>query len=114
MVAEAQGVIVGAIGLEIFGTAALLRSAVVDHSQRGSGIGRELVTRIIAEARSAGVNDLYLLTTTAEDYFSRLGFSRIDRALVPEAFKTSAEFQGACPASASAMQKRISSASDHR
>ena len=42
-VAFAGQKVIGAIGLEVFGDAALLRSAVVDDSARGSGLGAQLV-----------------------------------------------------------------------
>src|SRR3979490_2007036 len=71
VVAEDDDEIAGAIGLEEFGTVALLRSAVVAPEHRGSGVGRRLVERLLERADEAGVEELYLLTTTAEQYFPR-------------------------------------------
>ena len=51
-----------------------------------------------------GITTVVLLTTTAEDYFPRFGFERTDRSVVPEEVRESAEFRGACPASATVMQ----------
>ncbi len=110
VVAEDDGQITGAIGLEKFGSTALLRSAVVSPEHRGSGIGRRLVEQLMARAEEAGIDDLYLLTTTAEDYFPRFGFTRTTRSAVPDAVKSSAEFQGACPESAVVMTRRIGAA----
>ena len=56
-----------------------------------------------ATARDAGARDVYLLTTTAEDYFPRFGFARTTREAVPPALKSSAEFTSACPESAAVM-----------
>ncbi len=109
MVAEAHGVIVGAIGLEIFGRAALMRSAVVDSSHRNKGIGLELVNSILAQAIREGVQDLFLLTTGAAEYFTKLGFNPIGRDAVPIVVKASREFQGACPDSATVMQRQLQS-----
>ncbi|HWH50010.1 MAG TPA: arsenic resistance N-acetyltransferase ArsN2 [Gemmatimonadaceae bacterium] len=97
--------IVGAIGLERFGSKALLRSAVVADEWRGWGFGRQLVDELVEHARSVGVDELYLLTTTAEQFFARLGFRRIDRADVPASVRGSVEFTRACPDTAVAMAR---------
>ncbi|MFL5491993.1 MAG: GNAT family N-acetyltransferase, partial [Gemmatimonadales bacterium] len=47
LVAEANGRLVGVVGLEIYGQSALLRSAAVEESWRGSGVGRVLVERAL-------------------------------------------------------------------
>jgi amino-acid N-acetyltransferase len=107
VVAENNGTIAGAIGLEKFGSVALLRSAVVSPEYRGSGIGSKLVEQLLERAESEGIQELFLLTTTAEKYFPRFGFARTTRSAVPAAVKASAEFQGACPDSAIVMTRRI-------
>jgi amino-acid N-acetyltransferase len=106
-VAEQEGRVVGAIGLEGYGPDALLRSAVVDPAARGSGIGVALVERVVEHARQRGILAIYLLTTTAEHYFPRFGFHRIGREAVPEAVKASVEFREACPASAAVMRMEL-------
>ena len=98
---------IAAIGLEQYGTSALLRSAVVDSAWRGRGVGRALVDAAIDAARARGVTALYLLTTTAEDFFSARGFRTITRDDVPDPVKQSVEFVSACPASATVMMRRI-------
>jgi amino-acid N-acetyltransferase len=114
VVAEDKGEIAGAIGLERFGSVALLRSAVVSPDYRGSGVGRRLVERLLESAETAGIEELFLLTTTAEEYFPRFGFARTTRSAVPAAVKASAEFQGACPDSAVVMTRRIAAAAPAR
>ena len=71
-VAVEDGRVVGAIGLEVYGSDAVLRSAVVDSAARGTGIGVALVDRILEHALQRGVHGIYLLTTTAEDVLSAL------------------------------------------
>ena len=105
VVAEDHGRIQGAIGLERYGAYGLLRSAVVAPRARGSGVGTRLVTELIARAKVSGVDELYLLTTTAEKYFPRFGFERATRADVPAAVKQSVEFRGACPDTAIVMRR---------
>ncbi|MFL5640555.1 MAG: arsenic resistance N-acetyltransferase ArsN2 [Gemmatimonadaceae bacterium] len=110
VVAEGEQGIAGAIGLEKFGSVALLRSAVVAPEHRGSGIGRRLVEHLLVRAEESGIDEIYLLTTTAEEYFPRFGFTVTSRSAVPEALKASAEFQGACPDTAVVMTHRIDAA----
>lgn len=107
LVAERDQRAVGAIGLEIRGTDALLRSAVVSPDARGCGIGTSLVTAVLDLARREGVNTLYLLTTSAQGYWARQGFTLVSRDAVPDTVKRSEEFIGACPASAAAMVRLV-------
>jgi amino-acid N-acetyltransferase len=107
IVAEEGGRVIGAVGLERFGSVALLRSAVVSEGHRGGGVGRRLVEHILDYAESGGIEELFLLTTTAENYFPRFGFTRTARSAVPPAVKASAEFRGACPDTALVMTRRI-------
>lgn len=105
LVAESGGALVGVAGLEVCCEHALLRSVAVGPAWRSRGLGRELVTRIIASAESRGIRALYLLTTTAERYFPSFGFERITRDEVPADVQTTDEFRGACPASATVMRR---------
>ncbi len=105
LVAERDGALVGAIGLECYGADALLRSAVVDASVRGTGLGARLVDGIIAEAEGRGIGALWLLTTTAEGWFPRFGFTVVTRDDVPPVVQVSREFRGACPSSAIVMRR---------
>ena len=109
LIAEDRGEIIGAIGLERFGSVALLRSAVIAPEYRGTGIGGRLVEELLSRAASAGIEDVFLLTTTAENYFPRFGFRPSTRSAVPNALKSSAEFQGACPETATVMARSLSS-----
>lgn len=94
-------------GFEQYGAAALLRSVAVDASQRGTGTGQRLLEHLRQRAKGQGVEELYLLTTTAADFFGKRGFSVIARADTPAALQASREFQGVCPASATVMVARL-------
>jgi len=107
IVAEEGGRVIGTVGLERFGSVALLRSAVVSEGRRGGGVGRRLVEHILDYAESDGIEELFLLTTTAENYFPRFGFTRTTRSAVPPTVKASAEFRGAFPDTALVMTRRI-------
>jgi amino-acid N-acetyltransferase len=58
---------------------------------------------VISDAEARGIRALYLLTTTAERYFPGFGFREIARDEVPTDVRETAEFQSACPASATVM-----------
>ncbi|GAA5080818.1 arsenic resistance N-acetyltransferase ArsN2 [Lysobacter panacisoli] len=98
---------VGAIGLESFADAGLLRSLVVRADLRGSGIGGRLVDALESLARERGVDRLVLLTQTAAPFFAGRGYRVIDREAAPEGVRTSAEFRSLCPASATCMLKDL-------
>lgn len=102
-----DGAVIGAIGLESFGTTGLLRSLVVSPRARGSGLGGQLVQALEAAAPAAGIRELVLLTQTAERFFAERGYTRIDRAHAPAAVSTASEFRSLCPASASCMAKTL-------
>jgi amino-acid N-acetyltransferase len=107
LVAEADRKLVGVAGLELYDGSALLRSVAVEERWRGSGVGRELVERALDLARERGIEDIYLLTSTAEDYFPKFGFTCACRDDVAEGVRTSVEFQTACPATATVMRKKL-------
>jgi amino-acid N-acetyltransferase len=106
-VADQGDRIVGAAGLELYAGDALLRSVVVASDVRGTGLGTTLARRALDEARAIGVRAAYLLTTTAESFFPRLGFARIEREDVPPRVRASREFSGVCPASATVMRREL-------
>jgi amino-acid N-acetyltransferase len=106
-IAESGGRVVGVAGVEVYRDGALLRSVAVDPAWRGSGLGRTLVGRTLQLARDAGAREVFLLTTTAESYFPRLGFSGASRTEVPEGVRESIEFRGACPDTAVVMRKTL-------
>jgi amino-acid N-acetyltransferase len=95
----------GWAGLEIAGGEALLRSVVVP--DRGRGTGRELVARVVEAARVEGVERLWLLTTTAAGFFTKLGFDTLRREAAPAAIRASREFASICPASATCMTLKL-------
>lgn len=103
IVAEADGEVVGAAGMERYGTSALLRSVAVSPRYQGRGIARALVEQLLEAARCDCIHDVYLRTTTAEEYFPRFGFAPVAIEEVPLVVQDSVEFQGACPATAVTM-----------
>ena len=107
VVAVAENEIVGTVGLEVIGRSGLLRSLAVAPSMRGFGLAKGLWRRLKKRAELNGVGELYLLTTTAEGFFSRLGFETVERDAVPEGVQGTKEYSSLCPTSAVCMRRRI-------
>jgi nucleoside-diphosphate-sugar epimerase/N-acetylglutamate synthase-like GNAT family acetyltransferase len=104
LVARRNGRIVGGAAVEIYGTSGLLRSVAVDESRRGEGLGHQLTQAALDLARARGLTTVYLLTTTAAEFFPRFGFREIARDDVDPTVQRSVEFTTACPADAVAMR----------
>ena len=98
----------GVVGLEIHGRSALLRSLAVAEDARGQGYGQALVAEAERHARALGVRDIYLLTTTADPFFRKLGYAPLPREAAPDAIRETREFAELCPASSSLMRKELS------
>ena len=104
-VAESDGRILGVAGLERYGPHALLRSVAVAGSLRGQGVGEALVHERLDAAEAGGAEDVWLLTTTADRWFPRFGFTAVARETIPEPLQASAEVSHACPASATVLTR---------
>ena len=107
VVAREHGVLVACGGAEPYDSAALIRSIAVDPSHRSNGLGRRIVRQLIDRLASRGLREFYLLTTTAEAYFRKRGFTTIERDEVNPQLLQSREFQDACPASAVCMRLQM-------
>jgi amino-acid N-acetyltransferase len=105
VIARSAGRIVGVAAVEPRDAYGLLRSVAVDPSMRGRGVGRSLVQRLISDAEKKKFRALYLLTTTAENYFPAFGFTAIPRDSVPDEIQTTSEFKDICPSSAIVMRR---------
>lgn len=99
--------VVGAGGVDQYGSDALLRSVVIEESSRGEGYGTALCASLESRARGEGVEMLYLLTTTAAGFFERLGYESIPRESAPASVRSTTEFADLCPSSATCMRKRV-------
>ncbi|MFC2077907.1 arsenic resistance N-acetyltransferase ArsN2 [Candidatus Bipolaricaulota bacterium] len=102
-----DGILVGVIGLEIFGRVGLARSLAVSRSQRGHGIASSLLAEVETLARRRGVEKLYGLTETIAEILRRRGYRHIDRNEAPPAIRGTSEFQTLCPSSAVLMAKDL-------
>lgn len=82
-VAVRKNQIVGVCGLNIvWANLAEVFSLVVARSQRGKGIGKQLVLDCVEDARQLGIHKLMTLTYEV-DFFKACGFEVIDRQQLP-------------------------------
>lgn len=102
-----DGVRIGTLGLEQYGTIGLLRSLSILPIFHGQGLGHKVVAKLKAEILTFGLAELYLLTTTAEGFFQKTGFHTIERSAVPEPIKQTQQFSSICPSSAVIMQLSV-------
>ena len=107
LVAQEGDQLIGVIGVEPYGVSALLRSLAVALAYRGQGLGRVLVERLLHEARAQGVEQVFLLTETAAEFFAKFGFRGIAREETDGAVQQSVEFQTACCQSALCMRLHL-------
>ncbi len=99
--------IIGTVGLERYNQVGLLRSLAVEEAFKNQKVGTMLMDWLFDFCVNEKINELYLLTTTAEKYFLKLGFQRIDRNTVPDPINKTREFKDICPASGVAMYMRV-------
>lgn len=108
LVLREEQAVFGAVGLDLLGDNALLRSLVVCDTWRGTGLGGQLVAAAENLAAKLGVRTLYLLTTDAQKYFEARGYQTIGRTQAPPEIKLHPQFRTLCPSSSTFMTKAMS------
>lgn len=106
-IADAGGNAIGVIGMDLYAPFGLLRSMTVIPEYRNKGIASRLVDQVEQLAKKQNLSELYLITNTAESYFSKKGFQLITKAELPDSVASSEEMNGLCPASSVIMRKTI-------
>jgi amino-acid N-acetyltransferase len=107
VVREDDGRVVGVAGLELHGEDGLLRSVAVDPDYRGLGLAASLVEAAVERAQRVKLRAVYLLTTTARDYFARRGFADCPREEAPAGIRESWEYRSGCPSTAAFMKRTV-------
>ncbi|MBI4666445.1 MAG: N-acetyltransferase [Nitrospinae bacterium] len=80
---EENGEVVGVCGLHVaWEDLAEVRGLAVDQAHSGKGIGAQLVTRAIAEAKKLGIPKVFCLTYVP-GFFSKLGFTVVEKHEFP-------------------------------
>jgi len=106
-VCESQSKRIGVGGLEQHDGAGLVRSVAIEKSARGNGYGTIVCDELLARARSMDISTVYLLTTTAEEFFDGLGFDTVSRESVPASIRETSEFSDLCPTTAVCMKREL-------
>jgi amino-acid N-acetyltransferase len=97
--------LLGIGGLEIYGELALLRTVAVEKESQGKKAGRFICEWIENWAKENQISELYLLTTTAKDFFTHLNYQVMPRNEFPELLRKTSQFSKLCPVSAVCMKK---------
>jgi len=96
--------IVGSAGMELLGKRGLLRSVAVAETHRNQHLGQRLFAAALDYARSHQVQEVFLITNTAERYFAKNGFQQVDRTDVPDEIAQTEQFSALCPSTAVVMK----------
>ena len=107
LVAREGGSVIGCVGMEVYGAYGLLRSLAVGPGKRVRGVGTDLTHRALGLAREKGLQRVFLLTTTAEGFFTKFGFTLLPREEAPAEIQGSAEFASVCPDTATFMARLL-------
>lgn len=97
--------LVGVIGLQSCDDVGLLRSLAVGSRHRDRGIAHRLCDHVLARARERRMPSLWLLATTARDYFERHAFEVVPRDAAPAGIRATEQFSSLCPSSAYVMRR---------
>jgi len=95
-ISENNGDFVGVCGLQVSNNSGLLRSTAVVSAYRNKGIARKLIEASFDHAKKLGLKDIYLLTATSKEYFSKLGFESLPRDALPAEIQSTREFLEIC------------------
>jgi arsenate reductase len=106
--------VVASAGLEVYGREGLLRSVAVAPQFRERGWGAQLLQERMRAAARSGVTRVFLLTTTAADFFLHHGFVPADRGSPGPELRSSAEFARACPTTATCLVRNLEVHDDSR
>ena len=110
LVAKAKdGSVMGAIGVELYHDVGLLRSLVVHPAYQGKGLGKRLTREVESFAQQKSIKTLFLLTTTAAEFFPKIGYQVIQRDRAPLSIAKTQEFKNICPVSAVCLFKNLES-----
>ena len=108
LVAKAKdGSVIGAVGVELYQDVGLLRSLVVHPAYQGKGLGKWLTREVESIAQQRSIKTLFLLTTTATEFFQKLGYQVIQRDRAPASIANTEEFKNICPVSAVCLFKNL-------
>ncbi len=107
VVTEIDQQIIGCAGYEAYNQNGLFRSLAVKPLYRNMMIAHTMIDKIFALAQEQGIKEFFLLTTTADKFFGKLGWEMINRNDVPENIGSTTEFSSICPSVAICMKYQL-------
>ena len=107
VVAEIDQRIIGCAGYEAYDQNGLFRSLAVKPLYRDMMIAHTMIDKIFALAQEQGIKEFFLLTTTADKFFGKLGWKMINRNDVPANIASTTEFASICPSVAICMKYQL-------
>lgn len=107
VIAEIDQKIIGCAGYEAYNQNGLFRSLAVKPLYRGMMIAHTMIDNIFTLAQEQGIKEFFLLTTTADKLFGKLGWEIINRNDVPENIGSTTEFSSICPSVAICMKHQL-------
>lgn len=108
VIRDEAGVVIGCVGLELYGDSALLRSLAVSPDRRGEGLGWMLAEIVQLRVRQRGFKQVCLLAEHATDFFAeKFGFQPVSREAMPSEVLVSSECQRQPAGRATAMILRL-------
>ena len=99
--------IMGSAGVELLGNIGLLRSVAVADTHRNQKLGHQLFMAAMEYARTKQVQEVFLITESADLYFEKKGFQQVDRSDVPDEITQTKQFASLCPSSAVVMKLKL-------
>jgi arsenate reductase (glutaredoxin) len=94
-------------GYALYGADVLLRSVVVPETQRSQRVGRNLLPLLLYRAFRAGARKAWVLTTTAEPFFTKLGFKATERSAAPASILETRQAKELCPSTAVLLSRSL-------
>jgi N-acetylglutamate synthase-like GNAT family acetyltransferase len=89
------------------GKIGLLRSVAVADTHRNQKLGQQLFEAAMEYARTKQVQEVFLITESADLYFGKKGFRRVDRDAIPVEILETKQFSALCPSSAVVMTMNL-------
>lgn len=103
---EKNGKMIATAGLEQYDKVGLLRSVSVLEAEKSKGYGVLIANHLEKYAKNNGIEELYLLTQNAKDFFeNKCQYAVVERAKVANEIQNSPQFTSTCPSSAVVMKK---------
>lgn len=96
LLARVDREMIGCVGVELYPPYGLLRSLAVSHGYQKKGLAGFLVRSIEDYSKERDIQELYLLTCTAESFFRNRDYSLVPRQSAPGPIRETREFSESC------------------